>query len=85
MALAEGAERVLHRLSELVVSASTVQRVTKAAGQAAAERRAADKPIGPAEAWNWPKDAEGRKIAYGLIRQAFSGSVQERRGGHREL
>jgi hypothetical protein len=63
-AFAECAERVLHRLSGLVVSASTVQRVTEAAGQTVAERRAADEPIGSAEAWNWPKDAEGRKIAY---------------------
>jgi hypothetical protein len=63
-AFAECAERALHRLSGLAVSASTVQRVTEAAGQEVADHRAAQEAIGPAESWPWPRDADGRTTAY---------------------
>jgi hypothetical protein len=63
-AFAECADRVLHRLSGLKVSGSTVQRVTEAVGQDVAERRASGESIGPAEAWPWPRDSEGRTTAY---------------------
>lgn len=63
-AFAECAERILHRTSGLNVSASTVERVTEAAGQAVADRRAAQKSIGPEEVWAWPTDAQGRTTAY---------------------
>jgi hypothetical protein len=60
----ESADRVLHRLSGLQVSASTVRRVTEAAGQAVADLRATQQPIGTAEAWPWPHDKQGRTTAY---------------------
>lgn len=63
-AFAECAERALHRFSGLRVSASTVERVTEEAGQRVADRRAAAQPIGPAEQWSWPVDAEGNTTAY---------------------
>jgi hypothetical protein len=60
----ESAERVLHRLSGLQVSASTVRRVTEAAGQSVADLRATQQPIGTAEDWPWPQDKQGRTTAY---------------------
>jgi hypothetical protein len=84
-AFAECAERALHRLSGLAVSASTVQRVTEAAGREVAEHRAAHEPIGPAESWPWPRDAEGRTTAYisldatGVAQQGPHGEQREGR------
>lgn len=66
-AFAECAERDLHRMSGLLVSASTVERVTEAAGQRVAELRAAAKPVGPTQAWPWPVDAEGRTTAHASL------------------
>ena len=63
-AFAESAERVLHRMSGLNVSASTVERVTESAGQDVAERRTTKNSIGPQEEWRWPVDAQGRTTAY---------------------
>lgn len=63
-AFAECAERVIHRMSGLNVSASTVERVTEAAGQSVADHRATRKPIGPSQEWVWPKDEQGRTTAY---------------------
>jgi len=63
-AFAVCAERVLHRLSGLSVSASTVERVTEAAGKRVAELRSAGEPIGPTESWSWPVDTEGKTTAY---------------------
>ncbi len=63
-AFAESAERILHRMSAVHVSASTVQRVTESAGQAVADQRAAGESISPSEVWTWPKDARGTTTAY---------------------
>lgn len=82
-AFAECAERVLHRLSGLSVSASTVERVTEAAGEHVAELRAAAQPIGPAETWNWPMDAEGKTMAYVSL-DATGVPQQGPRGEHAE-
>jgi hypothetical protein len=61
---AEGAERVLPRLTGLNVSASTVQRTTEAVGQNVAECRAAGETIGPEHPWDWHRDATGHSVAY---------------------
>ena len=82
-AFAECAERVLHRVSGLSVSASTVERVTEAAGQRVAELRAAAEPIGPAETWTWPVDAEGKTTAYTSL-DATGVPQQGQHGEHAE-
>lgn len=82
-AFAECAERVLHRLSGLSVSASTVERVTEAAGERVAELRAAAAPIGPAETWPWPVDAAGKTTAYVSL-DATGVPQQGPRGQHAE-
>jgi hypothetical protein len=51
-------------LSGLSVSASTVERVTEAAGERVAELRAVEQPIGPTETWAWPVDAAGKTTAF---------------------
>lgn len=51
-------------MSGLNVSASTVERVTEAAGQAVADRRAAGESIEPTQESVWPKDKLGRTTAY---------------------
>lgn len=61
---AEGAEKVLHRLTGLSMSASTVQRTTEAVGEDVAQRRAAGETFGPAEEWDWHPDSTGQKVAY---------------------
>lgn len=61
---AEAATQVLPRMSGLNVSASTVQRTTEAAGEDVAGRRAAGETIGPAQEWDWQRDAAGCRVAY---------------------
>jgi len=61
---AEGAGKVLARLSGLHLSESTVQRTTEAAGERLAERQHQNEPIGPSVDWNWHKDAEGQRVGY---------------------
>lgn len=61
---AEGAHRVLSRLTGINVSASTVQRQTEAVGTDVAERRERGEAIGPATAWDWHRDAQGQSVAY---------------------
>lgn len=63
-AFEEGAEKILPKLSGLVLSASTVQRVTEDAGEDVATRRASGKTIGSAECWSWNRDASGRTVGY---------------------
>lgn len=59
----ESAERVLHKMTGLRMSAATVRRVTECVGQALAERRKNQEIIGPPEAWSWHCDHEGNAIA----------------------
>lgn len=61
---AEGAVDVLPRRSGLNVSASTVEDVTKAVGDAVAQMRASGAPIGPDEVWNWNVDATDHTVGY---------------------
>lgn len=64
---AESAERVLHVMSGLTVSASTVQRVAEAAGSDVAEKRLNSSPVGPYEQWQWPTDQRGQTTAYASL------------------
>jgi hypothetical protein len=56
---ADGAERVLRKMSGLRVSESTVERTTEAAGQRVAAQLEAGGSLGPAATWSWQKDALG--------------------------
>ena len=64
VAFGEVAQRSLPRMTGLNVSESTVQRVTEAAGHEVDRHAAVEQPLGPAEDWTWPVDAEGRTTAY---------------------
>ena len=61
---AEPATLSLPKLSGLRVAESTVERTTEAAGRDVGNRLAAGQTFGPARAWNWHKDAEGKTCAY---------------------
>ena len=61
---AEGAEKVMPRLSGLCVSASTVQRTTEEVGEAVAACRAQGETFAPPETWDWNTDAAGQTVAY---------------------
>jgi hypothetical protein len=63
----EGAHNVLPRVSGMNVSASTVQRTTESVGSNVAARRAAGETFGPEKAWDWNRDADGKKVAYAGI------------------
>lgn len=61
---AEAATAVLPKLSGLRVAESTVERATEAAGREVGDRLASAQTFGPAHAWDWHKDAEGKTCAY---------------------
>lgn len=63
----EGAHSVLPRVSGLNVSASTVRRTTELVGEDVAARRASGETFGPAAAWDWNRDADGKRVAYAGI------------------
>lgn len=77
---ADGAERVLRKMSGLHLSESTIERTTEAAGERAAKRLEADQALGPREEWAWQKDARGQRCAYvsvdatGVRQQGADGS-----------
>ena len=61
---AEAAEKLLHKLTGLNLSASTVRLTTERVGADVAQRRAAGETIGPLTPWNWQRDAKGQRVAY---------------------
>ncbi len=60
----EAAQRLLVKMSGLRLSESTVQRTTEATGQQLAQRLEQGEVFGPAKAWEWHEDAQGRTCAY---------------------
>jgi len=78
---ADGAERVLLKMSGLRLSESTVQRTTEAAGQRVAAQLEAGRSLGPAVEWAWQKDARGRRCAY--VSVDATGVRQQGPGGTR--
>lgn len=60
----EAATKVLPKLAGLRLSASTVQRITEAAGRRLKEQRQAGTRFGPTTVWDWPPDAQGPRCAY---------------------
>ena len=61
---ADGAQRVLRKMSGLRLSESTVERTTEAAGQRVGAQLEVGGSLGPAATWSWQKDAQGRRCAY---------------------
>jgi hypothetical protein len=82
---AEGAEKVLRKLSGLRLSESTVQRTAEAAGERLGEQLQQGQTFGPAQPWKWHKDAQGHTCAYvsldltGVPQQASGGGSAEGR------
>lgn len=77
----EAAERTLRSMCGLRISESTVQRTTEAAGRKVAEQLEAGQTQGPAESWEWQRDAEGRTCAY--VSLDHTGVRQQGKGGRR--
>jgi hypothetical protein len=78
---ADGAERVLLKMSGLRLSESTVERTTEAAGQRVAAQLEAGGSLGPTAKWSWQKDALGRRCAY--VSVDATGVRQQGPGGMR--
>jgi hypothetical protein len=60
----EAASVVLRKLSGLRISESTAQRTGEATGRDIGRRVAAGETFGPARAWPWHRDAQGKTCAY---------------------
>jgi hypothetical protein len=78
---ADGAERVLQKLSGLRLSESTVERTTEAAGRRVQKQLDAGKSLGPRRDWTWQRDAMGRRCAY--VSLDATGVRQQGPGGRR--
>jgi len=78
---ADGAERVLRKMSGLRLSESTAERTTEAAGARVAAQLEAGKSLGPSAEWVWQKDAMGRRCAY--VSADATGVRQQGPGGTR--
>jgi hypothetical protein len=82
---AEAAGVTLPKLAGLRLAESTVERATEAAGWDIGERLAAGQTFGPARAWDWHKDAEGKTCGYvsldatGVRQQGPRGAAAEGR------
>jgi hypothetical protein len=80
---ANGAERVLLKMSGLKLSESTIERTTEAAGEELAAHLEAGEALGPVEKWPWQEDAHGQTCAYisldatGIRQQGPKGSRAE--------
>jgi hypothetical protein len=78
---ADGAERVLRKMSGLRLSESTIERTTEAAGEHVAVQLQAGQALGPTKNWNWQKDARGKSCAY--VSLDATGVPQQGAGGTR--
>jgi len=78
---ADGAERILRKMSGLQLSESTIERATEAAGERVAKRLEAGQSLGPGEEWAWQKDARGKRCAY--VSLDATGVRQQGPGGTR--
>jgi hypothetical protein len=61
---AQSAGTLLHKLSGLRVSESTVERVTEAVGAEIGDAQARGEVFGGPGPWDWHRDADGRTVAY---------------------
>jgi hypothetical protein len=80
---AEASEQTLPSMCGLHISESTVERITEDAGQRVRELRAEKHTQGPAETWEWQRDAEGQACGYvsldltGISQQGPKGAKAE--------
>lgn len=81
----KAAERTLYKLAGLRRSESTVERTTEAAGQRLGQRLKQGDVFGPAQTWDWNRDATGQSCAYvsldatGILMQGADGAKAEGR------
>ena len=75
----EGAEKILRKLSGLLLSESTVQRTAEAAGTRLGEQLERGCTFGKNRSWPWNKDAQGKTCAY--ISLDLTGVPQQAPGG----
>jgi hypothetical protein len=61
---AEGAQKVLPKLTGLRLSASTVERASERVGADVGARLAGGQTFGANTAWKWSEDADGQTVAY---------------------
>jgi hypothetical protein len=78
---ADGADRVLRKMSGLRLSESTIERTTEAAGERVALQLKAGESLGPVETWAWQRDSAGRHCAY--VSLDATGVRQQGPGGSR--
>jgi len=78
---ADGAERVLRKMSGLHLSESTIERTTEPAGERLAKRLEAGEALGPSVEWKWRKDARGQGGVY--VSLDATGVRQQGPGGTR--
>jgi hypothetical protein len=82
---AEAAQRVLPEMAGLKVAETTVQRTTEGVGVRIAGHRRGGRTFGFTRAWEWHRDANGRRCAYvsvdatGVRQQAKDGGKAEGR------
>jgi hypothetical protein len=77
------ANQVLHRLSGIRVSESTVERTTEAVGERLGEALAAGQTFGDSTVWQWHRDAQGKTCAY-VACDATGLGMQGKRGSRAE-
>jgi len=79
------AERSLRKLTGLKLSESTVERVAEEAGERLGKALSEGRTFGESTAWEWQRDAEGRRCAYvsadatGVPHQGENGAKAEGR------
>ena len=83
-AFATAAEKLVHRLTGLTASASSVQRVTEVVGEMISKAREQSIPLQESpRTWDWNRDANGKKVA-GLSLDLTSVAQQGEHGEKRE-
>ena len=63
-AFKEAAEKLVAKMSGLVVSKSTVHRTAEDVGDKLAQKKAVGETTLPKKPWNWHQDATGNRVAY---------------------
>jgi hypothetical protein len=63
-AFQEAAEKLVAKMSGLVVSKSTVHRTAEDVGDKLAQKKAVGETTLPKKPWNWHQDAQGNRVGY---------------------
>jgi hypothetical protein len=73
----------LYKLGGIVISESTVERITEASGEELKQRQSAGEYFGETTAWKWTEDREGKRCGYVSI-DATGVRMQGKNGNKRE-